>query len=267
VHSDLDLVVMYRGDPGNSAQFLALQRFVENLERSLAEPTSEGVAYRIDTRLRPEGRKGALAIPVEMFRRYLEARADIWERLAWTRMRILAGSDHLGREVGEVVHDFVYGSWDARIPGYVTKMRGRMERELADPSGQQIEFKIGRGGLADIDFLLQMIQIREGHTRPAFRIPGTRQLLEQFPDTSLLTQTELEELRTTYRFLRSLETFVRMETDTNANAVSSNPARLEVLGRRLQMEEPAGATLLSTYQRTADRMRAIYEGVIERLSA
>ena len=267
VHSDLDLVVIYRGDPGNSTEFLALQRFVENVERSLAEPTSEGVAYRIDTRLRPEGRKGALAIPIEMFRRYLESRAEIWERLAWTRVRILAGSDRLGREVDEVVRVFVYGPWDARIPDYMTKVRGRMERELADPSGHQIEFKIGRGGLADIDFLLQMIQIREGHTRPEFRIPGTRQLLEQFPDTSFLTHAELEELRTAYRFLRSLETFVRMETDTNANAVSSNPARLDVLGRRLQMEEPAGATLLSTYHRTTERVREIYEAGIDRLSA
>ncbi len=74
VHSDLDLVVIYRGDPSDGRTFLGLQRFVEELERCLEEPTDEGVAYSIDTRLRPEGKKGALAMPLDNFVRYLSSR-------------------------------------------------------------------------------------------------------------------------------------------------------------------------------------------------
>jgi glutamate-ammonia-ligase adenylyltransferase len=265
VHSDLDLVVIYRGDPSDSRTFLSFQRFVEDFERTLEEPTDEGVAYHIDTRLRPEGRRGALAIPLDMFRRYLESRAEIWERLAWTRLRMLTGSDRLAAEVEDAVRAFVYGPWDARIPRYMANVRKRMERELGDPSGSQLEFKIGKGGLADIDFILQMIQIHEGHTRPVFRTPGTRQLLEQGPDTSLLTATEAEQLGGAYAFLRSLETFARMETDTNASSVPRDPLRLEVLGRRLRLADPAGDTLLTTYRQTTNRVRAIYQNVIARL--
>lgn len=265
VHSDLDLVIVYAGDPSDSDTFLKFQRFVEEMEHCLEEPTSEGVAYHIDTRLRPEGKKGALAIPVRTFQRYLESRAAIWERLAWTRCRILAGSERLGRDVEDAVRAFVYGPWDPRIPQYMTDVRRRMERQLGDPSGQQLEFKIGRGGLADIDFLLQMIQIREGERQPAFRRAGTRALLEQLPETRFLTSSEVGDLREAYGFLRSLETFARLEADTNVSAVSANAVTLETLGRRLQMPQPAAQTLLDEYRRISERVRAIYETVMTRL--
>ena len=265
VHSDLDLVAIYRGDPGDADTFLAQQRFVQQLERSLAEPTDEGVAYKVDTRLRPEGRKGALAMPVGTFAQYLASRAEIWERLAWTRGRVLAGAPALTREVDDLVERFVYGPWDERIPRYMTDIRGRMERELADASGRQLEYKVGRGGLADVDFLLQMIQIREGHARPEFRVAGSRRLLEELPKTELLRTVEVEELRRAYGFLRSLETVARMEMDTNLGAVPADAARLETLGRRLRLDEPAGQTLAETFRDLTERVRAIYETVIARL--
>ena len=85
-----------------------------------------------------------------------------------------------------------------------------------------------------------MIQIREGHTRPAFRVPGTRRLLEGLPETGFLTGPEVDELRRAHGFLRSLETFARMETDANTSAVAADPARFEVLGRRLRARGPGG---------------------------
>lgn len=265
VHSDLDLVVLYRGDSSDSDTFVAFQRFVRDMERCLEEPTEDGVAFHVDTRLRPEGRKGALAIPVGMFQQYLASRAEIWERLAWTRSRVLAGAAPLAREVEDSVRGFVYGPWDAAIPAYMTDIRGRMERELGDPSGGQLDFKIGRGGLADIDFLLQMIQIREGHTRPAFRVPGTRRLLERLPETGFLTGPEVDELRRAHGFLRSLETFARMETDTNTSAVAADPARFEVLGRRLGLADPAADALVETFGRETELVRGIYRNVVGRL--
>jgi glutamate-ammonia-ligase adenylyltransferase len=265
VHSDLDLVVVYRGDPADAERFGAWQRFVQDMMRCFEEPTEDGIVYRVDTRLRPEGRTGALAMPIATFRQYLDTRADIWERLAWTRGRVVTGADALAGELADAVRAFVYGPWDPRIPQYMTDVRGRMVRELGDPSGRQLEFKIGRGGLADIDFLLQMIQIREGHAQPAFRIPGTRGLLERLPETKFLTGAEADELRRAHGFLRSLETFARMEMDTNVSAVPIDGERLVVLGRRLGFPEPAGDVLRETYQRETERVRSVYEMVIARL--
>src|SRR5262249_54647756 len=83
VHSDLDLVFVYEDDQ-RSRPDLEWQKFVERFQHFLAAPTSEGSAYRIDTRLRPEGTKGPLAIPFSALSRYLRERAEGWERLAWT---------------------------------------------------------------------------------------------------------------------------------------------------------------------------------------
>jgi glutamate-ammonia-ligase adenylyltransferase len=265
VHSDLDLVVIYREASGDTALFLALQRFVRDLGACLEEPTDEGVAYHIDTRLRPEGRKGALALPFPKFQQYIASRAAIWERLAWTRCRILAGAPALARDLADAVGSFVYGPWDAAAPRYMTDVRGRMERELADTSGRSLEFKVGPGGLADIDFLLQLVQIREGHTRPEFRIPGSRQLLEQLPDTTFVTGGEVEELRRAYGFLRTLETFARIEMDTNLSAVPADPAKLDTLGRRFRLGDRPGEGLVDTFRRETRRVREIYKTVISRL--
>ncbi len=81
----------------------------------------------------------------------------------------------------------------------MTDIRRRMERELGDRSGRQLEFKIGRGGLADIDFMLQMVQIHEGRSRPEFRLAGTRQLLEQLPESPFLSTAEAGQLATCVR--------------------------------------------------------------------
>ncbi|MBI4521283.1 MAG: hypothetical protein HY701_10625 [Gemmatimonadetes bacterium] len=265
VHSDLDLVVLYRGDPQDSRTFLERQSFVREVERFLEEPTGEGVAYAIDTRLRPEGKKGALAMPLSVFRQYLETRAEIWERLAWTRARFLTGSPRLGDEVSAAVGAFVYGPWNARIPAYMTGVRDRMERELTQPGGQTLELKVGRGGLADIDFLFQMVQIREGRTRPEFRVAGSRQLLDDLPDSRFVREQEAEDLRRAHSFLRRLEIFARMDADTHVNAVPVDPERLEPLGKRMHMDAPAGQELLETYRRITERVRAIYENVLRRL--
>jgi glutamate-ammonia-ligase adenylyltransferase len=264
-HSDLDLVVVYRGDPTDSVTFDICQRFVEALELRLERPTQEGVAYRIDTRLRPEGRKGALAIPLTQFRRYLETRAEIWERLAWTRARFVAGSRSLADEIEEAVTAFVYGPWDSAIPQYMGNVRARMERELSAPAGRALDFKVGRGGLADIDFLLQMIQIREGHRRPEFRTIGTRALIEALPDTALLAADEAAELGRAHGWLRLVEALARLDADAAVNAIARDPARLTAIGRHLRLGPSPAEALVETFERTTAGVRAIYERVLARL--
>ncbi|MBI3049375.1 MAG: hypothetical protein HYY76_13805 [Acidobacteria bacterium] len=218
-------------------------------------------------------------MPADQFERYLETRAEIWERLAWTRCRFLAGSRTLGADVEARVRSFVYGPWDRRIPLVMTGVRRRMERTLTDLTGRRLEFKVGRGSLADIHFALQMIQIREGHTRPEFQVAGTRRLLEQRSTTTFLPETDAEELHRAYVFLSYLEMLARMDADTSVNALPDDTIKLRAIGRRLSLlphgagvrrgdpglAEPADRTLADTYGRLTSRVRAIYERVVERL--
>ena len=265
VHSDLDLVVFYEGDPEDSATFVRYQSFVDALLAFLEEPTSEGVAYRIDTRLRPEGTKGALATPWAAFRRYLDTRAEAWERLAWTRCRLLVGSPRLTEKIQAAVTGFVYGPWDPHMPRLMHDIRLRMERALAHEGEKRIDFKVGRGGLADIDFLLQLVQIHEGGRRPEFRVPGTRVLLAQLPPTVYVSHDEAQQLRQAHHFLRQLEILARMQSDSGVGWLMRDPAVLDPLGRRLGLGERPGERLLGSYHAVTERVRSIYTAVLARL--
>ena len=265
VHSDLDLVFLYAGDAADGARYQRHQKFVRAVYDLLSKRTAAGAAYEIDTRLRPEGKMGALAIPLVAFERYLRDRAETWERMAWTRCRFAGGDPALGRQVRQVVDGFVYGPWTPGIPAYARHVRSRIERELArEAGGDHLDLKRGRGGLADIDFLLQVLQLREGQAREEFRVAGTRNLLAALPATDFLPPDEAAALREGYAFLRELETVLRIDTDTGGGAISTDPNLLEPLARRLR-EPMSGAGLLARYRDTTTRIRAIYEAGLDRL--
>ena len=267
VYSDLDLVFLYAGDAGDARRFERHQKFVRAIYDLLSKTTAAGVAYKLDTRLRPEGRMGALATPLGAFERYLAERAEIWERMAWTRCRFVGGDAALAGQVQAAVGRFVYGPWSPEIPGYARHVRGRMERELTDEAaGGQLDLKRGRGGLADIDFLLQVLQLREGPAREGFRVPGTRRLLSALPATEVLPAGEAAALREAYAFLRELETVLRIHTDSDASAISTDPAALEPVARQLGTPM-SGGELLARYRETTSEVRAIYETGLDRLAA
>ena len=263
VHSDLDLVFLYDGD---GSWFQPQQKFVRAVHDLLSKRTAAGAAYEIDTRLRPEGRMGALALSLTAFERYLGERAEIWERMAWTRSRFAAGDPAFGERVRDVVARFVYAPWSPDVAAYARRIRTRIERELANEAGGgQLDLKRGRGGLADIDFLLQVLQLREGPDREEFRVAGARRLLAAFPETDLVRPDEAEALGEAYQFLRDLETVLRITTDSGGGAISTDPEAVEPFARRLREPMP-GAELLEHYRGVTTRVREIYETGMDRLA-
>ena len=262
VHSDLDIVFLYDGD---GSWFEPQQKFVRAIHDLLSKRTGAGVAYEIDTRLRPEGRMGALAISLVAFERYLRERAEIWERMAWTRCRFAGGDPAVAGRVNDVVTRFVYAPWTPDVVAYARRIRTRIERELAnEAAGDQLDLKRGRGGLADIDFLLQVLQLREGPDRPEFRVAGARRLLAAFPDTDFLRPGEVDALRGAYGFLRDLETVLRIATDGGGGVISTDPDTAESFAHRLR-EPTSGSGLLARYREVTTQVREIYETGMDRL--
>jgi glutamate-ammonia-ligase adenylyltransferase len=265
VHSDLDLVFVYEDTVDASDSDARWQTFVERTQSFLGEPTGEGVAYHIDTRLRPEGTKGALAIPFPSFCRYLEERAEPWERLAWTRAQVLVGSPDLAQRLRSTIEAFVYGPWDARLPEVMHHIRMRMEHELGKEGTSRLDLKVGKGGLADIDFMLQLAQIREGSANAAFRIPGTRRLLKVLPSTSYIRPEEAERLSEAYRILRTIETLVRLDADASISWISPDPVTMNAIGTRMGFGDAPGGRLVAQYREVTERVRTIYTAVMSRL--
>jgi glutamate-ammonia-ligase adenylyltransferase len=163
------------------------------------------------------------------------------------------------------IEEFVYAPWQREIPQEMHRIRMRRERELAEGGRSRLDFKVGRGGLADIDFLIELVQIREGRTRPEFRVPGSRRLLTALPPTLYITPAEARELHEAHEFLRTVELFARMDANLGVNSIEAHAAALEPLGRRMSLPEPSGERLLSLYREATDRVRSIYTAVLARL--
>jgi glutamate-ammonia-ligase adenylyltransferase len=267
VHSDLDLVFVYRGERGDGALFSRCEALVRNLYRFLEAPTSEGIAYHLDTRLRPNGKKGALALPFDKFAEYMTERAERWERLAWTRYRVVTGSPALTEDMNHLVTGFVYGDWDPSLPAYARHIRSRMETELGkEQRGNRFDLKVGRGGLADIDFLLQLLQIHHGATHTAWRVAGSRRLLATSLPSPVLDADETVRLRDAHLFLRTLETHLRIESEAGASVLSTDPETQSVLGSRMGLPAPSGDALRQRYAEVTGDVRAIFDKGIERLN-
>ena len=141
-----------------------------------------------------------------------------------------------------------------------------METELGkERGGHRFDLKVGRGGLADIDFLLQLLQIHHGVTRAEWRVAGSRRLLAALPESSLLDAHDAARLRDAHLFLRTLETRLRIESETGASVLSTDPDSLAVLGTRMGLRAPTGNALRQRYEEVTGDVRRIFEQGIARL--
>ncbi|MBX6423880.1 hypothetical protein [Thermosulfurimonas sp. F29] len=192
--SDLDLIFVYEG-PGEMAFLSArlAQRFLSYL--SLGLPAGEG--YPVDARLRPEGRKGPLTTTAEGLLRYWREEADLWELVAATRLRFVAGDRELGHRVEEGLRKILSGRrLSEKDRKKLLEMRLYMERERAREDEERINPKVGRGALADLEFLAALARLETLAGDSSFAETHTPELLELLPEGKILRQN--------YYFLREV---------------------------------------------------------------
>jgi glutamate-ammonia-ligase adenylyltransferase len=278
--SDLDLVFVYSGSGGTDGkvngkpaawsavpnhQFFL--RLATALRDGLAAPSVGERAYEIDLRLRPEGQKGAIAVPLKAFETYFCDRAESWERQALCRSRPIAGSPELSRRFMELAAAFVYES--PLPPDFADKVdhvRLRMEHELTHEAEGKIDLKLGHGGLTDIEFLVQYLLITHGKKHPSIRHPETIKALHAMRDARLIGEEDADALFEAYRFLRQVENRLRIARAQPLHTFPSTPEGMEMLARRLDYKDDeegsARAKLLADYERHTQRVRAIYRKVL-----
>src|SRR4029079_10640049 len=171
--SDVDLVFAYDGT--TAADFDRAERVATRLVRAVGEATAEGLAFHVDTALRPEGKAGTLARSLDGHRAYYERWGQVWEFQALTRARIVAGDRSVGERFLATVTPLVYRdpSPDDAVRE-IRRMKARIERERV-PQGEDSQFhlKLGRGSLSDVEFTVQLLQMRHGAAHPELRTPST----------------------------------------------------------------------------------------------
>jgi glutamate-ammonia-ligase adenylyltransferase len=274
-HSDLDLVFLYSG--GAAQNHERYSRLAQRFMAFLQMPLREGRLYQIDTRLRPSGNQGALVVGTEGFARYhmgdapgggvAQVRSQLWERQALLRARYVAGDPAPFEEVRErVLIPVVFGkpADPAALAAEIRKMRERMESELGKESTRGMNPKTGRGGIVDVEFAAQFLQLAHGHAHPEIRTPSTPEALDRLRDAGLLRELDHHALAAGYDFLRRVALRLRIVHDFAVDHLPADGRPLEQLARRLgYYGANPGHRFREDYERITHAVRQAFDEVVQ----
>ncbi|HKC30422.1 MAG TPA: bifunctional glutamine synthetase adenylyltransferase/deadenyltransferase, partial [Burkholderiales bacterium] len=200
VSSDIDLVFLY---PGPIDQQERYETAGKKLIRLLAEHTEDGFAFRVDMRLRPFGDSGPLVCSFDSLETYLIAHGREWERYAWLKARPLTGSHH--EELMKIVRPFVFRKYlDYATLGAMRRLHAEVRREVARRELAD-HVKLGPGGIREIEFVAQALQLVRGGRDAALTTRPTREALKRLAERRLLPAEAARELSDAYGFLREVE--------------------------------------------------------------
>ena len=278
-HSDLDLIFVYEDDgrtapPPGATRFDQFEltdnrHFFTELAQHIIKAMSYlgpmGRLYQVDMRLRPTGRSGTLVTPLHEFRRYFaadcvhpEGCAQLWERQALTRARVVYDDADFGRTVMTAVADGMYGlSWRPELLDEILSMRSRLEA-----SRKVRDLKRGFGGLVDVEFLIQTFQLKYGRTHPALRTPNTWQALDALRTTGLIAPEQHDQLRGAYDFLLRVQSRLRIVHNRTLDEVPDALEEIDKLARRLGFGN--GPRFLAQLEQHTTQTRALFLQLLER---
>ena len=272
--SDIDLMFLYggQGDTGGPVP-IANDEFFKRLAGKCIEVlsayTAGGRCYRVDLRLRPEGRLGEVALSLDGARNYYQNRARDWELQMLIKARVSAGDRRLGQDLLESVEPRIYSSTlDFSTVESMSATRERISEKLAARKDWQAGFdiKLARGGIRDIEFLVQCLQRLHGGREPWVRHGGSLLALFRLRDKDLLSDKEYARLASAYQFLRNLEHRLQFAEDRQTHTLPSEADELNVLARKMPAGDirgvVSGETLLSQVNRHLEEVQEIYARVI-----
>ena len=250
--SDIDLVFVYSAEgrvegpkPCANAEFF--ERVVQETVRLIAEPTDLGMAYRVDLRLRPHGANGPAAMSQEEMLQYYDRHGRTWERQAWVKARCVGGDLDLGRRLLAAVEPWIWRRWLTRadISG-IKALKRRIEQRAIREGGDATDVKSGRGGIRDVEFTIQFLQLLSGGDTPRVRTGTTLEAMRRLTETGGLTDQERGILERTYTLLRTVEHRLQILYDRQTHMVPRDPAEFARLAVRMGY---------GTGEAAADRLR------------
>lgn len=255
--SDLDLVFLY--DSGERAGWsdgdkpldptVYFGRLSQRLITAISAQTGEGSLYEVDARLRPSGNSGPIAISLKSFRDYYDSDAWVWEHMALTRARPIAGQAAFCERIATTIGDILRRPRDpTAVLGAARKMRERIEAE--HPARSIWEVKYARGGLYDLDFIAQSLQLVHAHEHPEVLARSTVEALERLGEAGVIADTVAAELRKADRLYRQIQTYLRLTAGRHFNEEEA-PAALK--------QDLARAAGLDDFERLKDSLAAMQE--------
>ncbi len=263
--SDIDLLFLYEGDgetSGGSAgtvpNTVYFQKLCELVIRLLSEPTADGFAYRVDMRLRPHGRLGPLAVELAQAIEYYSTFGRAWERQALIKARPCAGDIALGEAFLNHVTPFVYlRSFDDETLEDIVSLKAQVEANVAARGKTERDVKLGSGGIRDIEFTVQVLQLLNGGKLPQLRTRNTLETIDALCRAELLSPIEATTLATNYQFLRRVEHRLQIESGRQTHSLPPEGPALDDFARRLGYAD--GEAFLRYFRERAEDTRRILQ--------
>ncbi|MCE2945112.1 MAG: bifunctional [glutamate--ammonia ligase]-adenylyl-L-tyrosine phosphorylase/[glutamate--ammonia-ligase] adenylyltransferase [Xanthomonadaceae bacterium] len=243
--SDVDLVYAYaRGGASDGPRVLDAEpyfvRVGQRLAQLLGDVTADGFSHRVDLRLRPFGDSGRLALSFDAMEAYFQRDGRDWERYAWLKARPVAGDLAAGDRMVEALRPFVYRRYlDFTALDALREMKAMIEAEVARRDMAD-DLKRGPGGIREVEFLVQALQLIRGGREPALRRRGLLPALSALAAAGHLPEATAQRLAEAYRFLRRVENRVQMLRDAQTYALPDDPLDRLRIARGLAYADAAG---------------------------
>ena len=272
--SDIDLIFVYSDDAKTdtgteNSEYFA--RFCEFIIKAMSEITPEGYVFRVDIRLRPESSAGVIIRSMESYESYYEGWGDLWERQALIKARPVAGDMAFGAEFIRMIQPFVYQRYlDGVTLGEIKADIGRTkvrieERLVGEGANLEKHVKLGPGGIRDIEFTVQCLQMIHGAKRKSLCSHNTLETISALKENELLTAADADALAAAYRFLRSVENGIQVEADQQRYSIPEKASEERELARRVGYRHTPETDALVAFQKDyhthTERVRAIFQKI------
>jgi glutamate-ammonia-ligase adenylyltransferase len=276
--SDVDLIYLYASDnekvsvtkqDGIESLLAAeyFRRLSQRITLALNEFTAEGYVYRVDLRLRPEGKAGDLAYSLDGFERYYNSRVGTWERLALLKAWPVAGDRALGQAFLSMARGIVYDlPFDAKALEDIRNMKRRIDQQMVVQQQRGRNVKLGAGGIREIELIAQSLQVCHGGAIAEIGERQTLKALIALRRRSLISAEECEVLTHAYVFLRDVENKLQMVNDAQTHSLPESPDELTACARRLGYSDShrgqSYEQFLRDYQHHTSQVNRIFESIL-----
>lgn len=269
--SDIDLMMLYQDANGEQPDHEAdvgeyAQRLAREVIRLLGEPTDLGFVYRVDMRLRPDGQQGTLCLRVDQALVYYDTRGRTWERQAYVKARPIAGDIELGEDYLRQLQPWIYRRYLslADITG-IKSLKRKIEKRAEEEGVASRDVKTGRGGIRDIEFVIQFLQLLNGGGLPKVRTGNTLTAIERLETAGCLTRQERSLLEDNYSFLRKVEHRLQIMFDLQTHELPEDHRELAKLARRLEYAGTPHTTALDAFRKDFGDRTAVNRRILDHL--
>jgi len=266
--SDIDLIFVCSNPADVDLEQFEYQKILQDgirqLSNQLEQRNGTGFLYRVDLKLRPWGSSGPLVMPIDETEHYYEASSETWERFAWLRARAITGPKQLADELKQRLHPFVFRrSLSSDDLDRFFEIKNEMFKARRRKGSWNV--KVGEGGIRDLEFFIQILQLVNASGNDSLQVTGTLNVLSGLNAAGLITDKDAGEIRHSYLFLRRLENRLQMFDEQQTHELPDDTRQRLIIARSLGITGSSDNEIIDSFETSLFASRSIAKSYFERI--